>query len=157
VEAQHEPFSWKPPDLREGQEWHQKRMTNLRKAAESFPDPPNVIKEGIAVLDIHQKNYTLEGPKAKQKLQLLWWEFPSEHWKPLREGSRMNFVGSPEAFIHDNAVMNDIRTKVAADFLNELLDLEAPRLYVLAASSFILSSRFEIDNENKKSSTFSNT
>jgi hypothetical protein len=102
-------------------------MANLRKAAETFPDPPSVIKEGIVALNIHRKNYTLEGPEAK-KLQLLWWEFPSEHWVPLREGSRMNFVHAPKAEIHENAVMDEIQTKVAAEFVNELLDLEAVRV-----------------------------
>jgi hypothetical protein len=72
------PFSWKPPDLREGKEWHQKRMTNFRKAAESFPDPTSVVDEGLAALATHRNNYTVDGPEAK-KLKLLWWEFPEEH------------------------------------------------------------------------------
>jgi hypothetical protein len=122
--AQHAPFSWKPPDLREGQEWHKQRMTNLRKAAESFPDPTSVIEEGVAALKTHRGNYTLDGPAAK-KLKLLWWEFPAEHWKPLREGSRMNFLKNPEPMIHENAIMNEEQTRVAADFVKELLDLEA--------------------------------
>jgi hypothetical protein len=96
-------FSWKPPDLSEGREWHQKRMTNLRKAAESFPDPAGVIAEGIKALNTHRNNYAMDGPDPK-KLQLLWWEFPMEHWQPLREGSRMNFLRQPEPMIHDNAV-----------------------------------------------------
>jgi hypothetical protein len=84
--AKNVPFAWKPPDLWEGQIWHQHRMANLRKAAESFPDPTKVISEGIASLAIHRNNYTVDGPAAK-KLKLLWWEFPQEHWKPLREGT----------------------------------------------------------------------
>jgi hypothetical protein len=46
----------------------------------------------------------------------------------LREGSRMNFVRAPEACIHDNAIMDEVQTKVAADFVDELLDLEAVRV-----------------------------
>jgi hypothetical protein len=120
------PFSWKPPDLREGQEWHQRRMANLRKAAESFPDPTSVIDEGLAALATHRNNYTVDGPEAK-KLKLLWWEFPEEHWIPLKEGSRMNFLCTPKAVIHDNAAMDEEQTLVAANFVEELLDLEAVR------------------------------
>jgi hypothetical protein len=122
--VQNPPFSWKPPDLRIGKAWHKTRMKNLRRAAVSFPDPDKAIREGITALDIHRDNYTQEGPKAK-KLKLLWWEFPSEHWKPLREGSRMNFLQSPAPMIHDNAHMTTEQTQVAADFVEELLDLEA--------------------------------
>ena len=120
------PFSWRPPDLREGKAWHQKRMANLRKAACSFPDPARVIDEGIAALATHRNNYTLEGPSAK-KLKLLWWEFPKEHWEPLKEGSRMNFLRPPEAMIHENAKMDQEQTQVAANFVDELVDLEAVR------------------------------
>ena len=126
VPVSHVPFSWKPPDLREGQEWHNKRVANLHKAAESCPDPATAIKEGMEALRTHRGNYTLEGPAAK-KLKLLWWEFPKEHWKPLREGSRMNFLRPPEPMIHDNAVMDEEQTQVAANFVDELLDLEAVR------------------------------
>jgi hypothetical protein len=118
------PFSWKPPDLREGKEWHQKRMTNLQKAAESFPDPTSVIDEGIAALDTHRNNYAKDGPEAK-KLKLLWWEFPEEHWIPSKEGSRMNFLRAPKAAIHDNANMDEEQTLVAANFVEELMDLGA--------------------------------
>ena len=116
------PFSWKPPDLKEGGAWFQKRMVNLRKAAESCDDPPSIIDEGIKAIEIHRQNYTEDGPDAK-RLQLLWWEFPEEHWQPLREGTRMNFLQEPEAMIHDNAPMDEEQTRVAAEFVEELLDL----------------------------------
>jgi hypothetical protein len=117
-----EPFFWKPPDLREGQEWHEKRLANLRKAAESFPDPTSLIEEGIQALHTHRNNYTVDGPEAKH-LQLLWWESPKEHWQPLREGSRMNFLREPKAFIHDNANMDEEQARVAGGFADELFDL----------------------------------
>jgi hypothetical protein len=120
--SEQDKFFWKPPDLREGHAWHQQRMTNLRKAAESFPDPTSVVEEGILALNTHRKNYTEDGPEAK-KLQLLWWEFPREHWQPLREGSRMNFLREPKAFIHDNGNMNEEPTLEAGEFTDELLDL----------------------------------
>jgi hypothetical protein len=40
----------------------------------------------------HRSNYTEEGPKY---LQLLWWEFPEEHWGPLREGCKLGFIIAP--------------------------------------------------------------
>ena len=55
------PFSWKPPDLQEGGDWFKKRMFNLRKAAESFEDPPSVIDKGIKAIGVHQKKYTKDG------------------------------------------------------------------------------------------------
>jgi hypothetical protein len=56
-------------------------------------------------------------------MKLLWWEFPKEHWKPLREGSHMNFLRAPKPMIHDNVVMDEEQTQVAASFVNELLGL----------------------------------
>ena len=35
--------------------------------------------------------YVAHGANPEQ-LQVLWWEFPREHWDALREGSRMNFL-----------------------------------------------------------------
>jgi hypothetical protein len=60
-----------------------------------------------------------------KKLKLLRWEFPEEHWTPLKEGSRMNFLRTLEAVIHDNAAMDEEQTLVAANFVDELLDLGA--------------------------------
>jgi hypothetical protein len=112
--SEQETFFWKPPDLREGHEWHQKRLANLQKAAESFPDPTSVIEEGIQALHTHRNNYTNDSPEAK-KLQLLWWEFPREHWQPLREGSHMNFLCEPKAAIHENATMDEEQARVAGE------------------------------------------
>jgi hypothetical protein len=84
-------------------------MSNLRKASDSFEDLTSVIDEGIEAINIH--------------LQLLWWEFPKEHWQPLRDDSRMNFLQEPEPMIHDNAAMDTEQTRVAAEFVEELLDL----------------------------------
>jgi hypothetical protein len=97
-------------------------MANLLKAAESFEDPACVIDKGISAINNHCGNYTADGPEAKC-LQLLWWEFPEEHWQPLREGSRMNFLRTSKAIIHDNATMDPEQTQVAGEFVKELLDL----------------------------------
>jgi hypothetical protein len=101
-------------------------MANLQKALDSFPNLAKVIDEGIAALATHQNNYTLEGPSAK-KLKLLWWEFSEEHWEPLKEGSRMNFLRPPEAVIHGNAKMDKEQNQVTVNFVDELVDLGAVR------------------------------
>jgi hypothetical protein len=81
-----------------------------------------VIDEGLEALRIHRRNYNADGPDPKQ-LQLLWWEFPKEHWEPLKNGSHMNFLKHLEAKIHNNAAMDDEQTQVAVGFFAELLDL----------------------------------
>jgi hypothetical protein len=116
------PFSWKPPDLREGGVSLNNRMSNLKKASGSFEDPASVIDEGIEAINVHRQNCTKDGPEAK-RLQLLWWEFPKEHWQPLRDGGPMNFLQEPEPMIHDDAAMDPEETRVAAEFAEELLDL----------------------------------
>jgi hypothetical protein len=40
-------------------------------------------------------------------LQLIWWEFPSESWVAIREGSSMNFIITPEGEIKPNAALNE--------------------------------------------------
>jgi hypothetical protein len=45
----------------------------------------------------------------------------------MKEGSRINFLRAPKAVIHDDAVMDEEQTLVVANFLGELLDLEAAR------------------------------
>jgi hypothetical protein len=89
-----EPFHWRPVDLRPGGKWHEQRVLNLKAAAATCPDPIQAYDDGLEALKVHRNNYNLEGPSPKQ-LQLLWWEFPEEHWTPLRKGSRMNFMKSP--------------------------------------------------------------
>ena len=120
--TQRVPFSWKPPNLEPGNEWYETRMKNARYAAGFFPDPDKVVEECVEALKIHRTNYNVDGPAAKT-LKLLWWEFPPEHWVPLREGSRMNFLKAPRECIHDNAAMDDEQTRVAVEFVDELLDL----------------------------------
>jgi hypothetical protein len=75
--------------------WYTSPVTNLRKAADTFPDPTHVIAEELQVLEIHQ----------------------------MKDGSRINFLKFPEPKIHDNAVMDAEQTQVAVGFVEELLDL----------------------------------
>jgi len=78
---------------------------------------------GIRALDVHRKNYTATHPEPKE-LQLLWWEFPKEHWDELREGGSMNFLHPPQPGIHPNGPMDEEMTAAAVDFLDELISLK---------------------------------
>jgi hypothetical protein len=95
-------------------------MEHLRLAASCYPDPDKLIRDGIRMLEIHRSNYTLEGPDPKQ-LQLLWWEFPKEHWDGLREGSKMNFLTAPPEGLRPNTDMEEEQQAVAGNFVQELL------------------------------------
>jgi hypothetical protein len=120
-------FDWTPPDLSVGGDWCNERVATLWEAASTLPFPEEVVKEGLALLTIHRGNYTSTGPSPKL-LQLLWWEFPPEHWTALREGCRMNFLIQAEACIHDNATMDHEQLDVAAGFVDELLELKIVQL-----------------------------
>lgn len=121
-----EPYTWRPPDLSPWGAWYQERIKSLRASAATYSCPRRIYLEGIEMLDIHRGNYDETGPAAKQ-LQLLWWEFPPEHWEPLREGSPMNFLSPPPTCEHPNANMDEEQQQVAADFVDELIDLKVLR------------------------------
>ena len=44
-------------------------------------------------MEVHRDNF--ESRELKKPLQLLWWEFPLEHWTELHEGRSMNFLSTP--------------------------------------------------------------
>ena len=67
-------------------------------------------------------NYSLEGASPKW-LQLLWWEFPPEHWEDLRNGFRQNFLATPPSTLTPNSKMDKSGLQAAAAFVDELLDL----------------------------------
>ncbi len=115
-------FQWAPPSLQPGSPWHCERVANLQKAAETYPDPEAVIAEGMQMLERHRLNYDKEGPRPT-RLQLLWWEWPKEHWEGLRQGSAMNFLTKPRETIHENSSMDPDQLKVAGEFVDELISL----------------------------------
>lgn len=119
-------FSWAPPDLDPWGDWYAARILSLRRAASTYRYPCRVYLEGLDTLEIHRGNYNCEGPDPKQ-LQLLWWEFPVEHWEHLRTGSPMNFLKLPPTILHPNANMDEEQQRVAADFVDELIDLKVLR------------------------------
>jgi hypothetical protein len=115
-------FTWTPPDLSVGGKWYPKRLANLKKAASNLPDPAKIIQDGLDILCIHRANYLATG-RAPSQLQLIWWEFPPEHWTALWEGSRMNFLVQPEAKDNPSAHMDQEELNVAAAFVDKLLAL----------------------------------
>lgn len=119
-------FSWVPPSLQPDGPWYAARVRNLKKAALSFPDPEVAIQEGLTQLETHRRNYDEEGP-SPEWLQILWWEFPSEHWEELRYGCRQNFLTPPEPGIHPNAPMDEEMQAAAAAFVDELVSLGVVR------------------------------
>jgi hypothetical protein len=119
-------FTWRPPNLQIGGPWYRRRFENLLLAAWTYKDPFPLIREGINILDRHRKNYTDTHPAPKE-LQVVWWEFPPEHWDALREGSRMNFLSPPPEGIQENGKMDAEQERIGAEFVDELIQLNVFR------------------------------
>jgi hypothetical protein len=122
-----ETIQWIPPNMDPTSDWSQRRISNLERAVSGHPEANRLILEGREALRIHRGNYDETGPDPKQ-LQLLWWEFPAEHWEEVREGGRMNFLQTPAPQIHQNANMTPEQLKTAAEFVDELIGLGVLRL-----------------------------
>ena len=95
-------------------------MASLREAVQDLPDAEKLYTEGLAALDRHRQNY---GDEGIQRLQLLWWEFPPEHWETLRTGCPMNFLTTPTGEIVENAPMTEEQVKLATTFIDELWEI----------------------------------
>jgi hypothetical protein len=116
------PFSWVPPDLSIGSDFYKARVHSLKKAAAAYPNPEEIIEDGLTILRRHRENYTATHPDPKC-LQLIWWEFPKEHWEALRVGSSMNFLQPPVEGLWLNSKMDEEQKDVAAEFVDELVEL----------------------------------
>jgi hypothetical protein len=116
-----EEWTWKPPNLHVGSIWYQDRITTLHKAIEGNPEARRLYDDGIRALDRHRDNYTDAGSKC---LQLLWWEFPEEHWEDLREGCSMNFIIEPSGKLVMNASMDEVELIAAGKFVDQLVALK---------------------------------
>jgi hypothetical protein len=115
-----ESWSWEPPDLRVDGSWYQARVKSLSAAIHGLPEASQLYQEGLVALDCHRLNYTEDGPKF---LQLLWWEFPEQHWEALRLGSSMNFLIHPSGDLILNSEMDEIELSAAGKFVDELISL----------------------------------
>jgi hypothetical protein len=119
-EDRKESWSWEPPDLCVDGSWYQARLKTLRAAIQGLPDAIQLYQDGLKALDCHRLNYTDDGPKF---LQLIWWEFPEQHWEALRLGSSMNFLIQPSGDLILNSEMDDIELSAAGKFVDELISL----------------------------------
>jgi hypothetical protein len=115
-----EEWSWEPANLQEHQPWYQDRVDSLKKAGDGLSNLKQPFEEGLRTLDRHHTNYTDGGPKC---LQLLWWEFPVEHWEDLREGSSMNFLIKPTGKLVLNTEMDEAELEAAGRFVDQLMPL----------------------------------
>jgi len=120
-------WHWDAPDLSLSGAWYRNRIRNLKRASKCYPENERkaIIDHGKADLAIHRQNY---GPDGARQLQLLWWEFPKEHWEPLRLGSSMNFLKDPRTGLTPNAKLDDTQQAVAGEFVDELIALKIIRL-----------------------------
>ena len=75
-------FIWNLPNLNKGGTWFLEQIMNLNKAYATYPNTPELYDDGIFCLDSHRLNYSTTGPDLFW-LQLLWWEFPHEHWEDI--------------------------------------------------------------------------
>lgn len=126
VEATTPPYHWAPPSLEIGGHWYKQRLRNLIIAASTYDDPYFKIQQGLQMLKIHRGNYTKEHPDPKE-LQILWWEFPPEHWDDLHDGSSMNFLSEPPIGLSPNGELSDEQRVIAGEFVDELLMLKVLR------------------------------
>ena len=115
-------FTWQPKDLSEGGEWYQDRISHLRHACAHFPNSTDLYNDGLERLRTHRSNYDKDGPNPSY-LQLLWWEFPPEHWVELRDGFRMNFLTTPKTKLMPNSEMDVSGLEAAREFVDELVTL----------------------------------
>jgi hypothetical protein len=114
------PFEWDTPDLQEGGEWFEARLDKLRTIPEGWRDQKAVMQDARRLLASHRLNYTSQGA---QRLEILWWEFPPEHWEPLRFGGSVNFMETPVRILEDNGKMTESQLAIAVAFVTELISL----------------------------------
>jgi hypothetical protein len=108
------PFEWKDPDLRDGGEWREAQLDKHRNITEGWHDQDCIMVEGRRLLASHRINYTSQDA---QRLEILWWEWPIEHWESLRFGGSMNFMETPVPGLEENGKMTESQLKIAVAFV----------------------------------------
>jgi hypothetical protein len=114
------PFEWDAPDLQEGGECFEARLDKLRTITEGWHDQRLVMLDARRLLASHRLNYTSQGV---QRLEILWWECPPEHWESLRFGGSMNFMETPIQIFEENCKINESQLTIAVAFVTELISL----------------------------------
>jgi hypothetical protein len=116
-------FSWCPPNLECDSPWFNDHVRLLRYASQSFTDLKKVVEEGLEILRIHQGNYYTPMHPYPKCFQIVWWEFPPEHWIDLKEGSLMNFLKESTCHTLLNADLTPEQKTIAGEFVDELINL----------------------------------
>ena len=98
-----EEWEWSPTDLSTGGAWHTAQLESLAAAITGRADAKWLREQRLEALETHRTNY--EGDGDIKRLQILWWEFPPEHWEELRCGCPMNFLTEPTKGVTQNAPM----------------------------------------------------
>ena len=115
-------WSWEPPDLAYNRAFYRKSLRSLKLAVKTYPAArhADLLAAGKDDLRRHRQNY---GPAGPQHLQILWWEFPQEHWDILRDGCSMNFLAEPASQLSPNSEMTPAQLETATEFFDELVSL----------------------------------
>jgi hypothetical protein len=79
-----------------------------------------VILDARLILVSHRLNYTSQGAP---RLEILWWEWPPEHWESLRFGGSMNFMETPVPILEENGKMTESQLAISVAFVTELIRL----------------------------------
>jgi hypothetical protein len=87
---------------------------------EGWHDQYLVMIDARSLLASHRLNYTSQGA---QRLEILWWEWPPEHWESLRLGGSTNFMETPVPVLEDNGKMTESQLIIAVAFATALISL----------------------------------
>jgi hypothetical protein len=143
-----EEWEWEVPELGPGSPWYADREANLREAVKDTTDPDQCYRDGLECLRHHRTNYTAAGP---QRLQLLWWEFPRDHWTALREGCHLGFLISPKGELKLNGALTNEEREVAGRFVDELIGLgvlqEATEALIANCALFCVDKAYDSDQK----------
>jgi hypothetical protein len=117
-------WSWHPPDLSVDGTWFKQQKHSLlhaiRKLALSSTEHWQLYQRCMTILDTHRTNYDDFGP-TPTTLQVIWWNFPSEHWQQLLDGFSMNFLTEPQPFTPVPAILEKGQLDTIDQFMGELV------------------------------------
>jgi len=118
-EVEH-PWQRRLPDLSPNGTWWRKRVRKLKELVrQNFPHQPQLIHAGEELLRKYTKSLTTENIT----LNLLWWEWPTIIREEIRLGFPMNLASTPPLHLSDNPTYTQQEQKVAAEFVEELIQL----------------------------------
>ena len=130
-------WTWNPPGLEVNGEWFTNQRQQLILVLSKLNLPPDqytaLYQQSLDILAAHRSNYDEFGP-TPSKLQVIWWNFPREHWHQLLNGFSMNFLKTPSPYVPETKVLDDSQVSTINQFMAELISLGTliprPRLSV---------------------------